>query len=403
MNILFVLYIGFDKHGPSVHLLKGIIGECLKAGHHVRMIVRNRGGRDPDIPAELQGHPNLHCDVIHDSVLEKGALVKRYIEDIRYAYRCRKIYKQYQDTDVVFLQSNTSPLFALRLLKKTLKCPVLFNVQNIFPIDAGVLHKLPTKGIKGLPYHVLRKMQQMAYSKADCLVTISEDMKQTLLRERVPEDKLRVVYNWSYSDEAADIPNEENLFLRDHPEFADKFRVVFAGNLGAMVNPVIIADAAQKCREYPAVHFLIIGDGNNMPKLKQLAQERALENISFFPYQPEKYARHNYAMAHVNINALPKGIITTCMPSKTATMLNAARPMAVAVERDSHYASILREVDNCIVTDWNDTAAFTEAILRFYQSGQNESSANARAVFKKYCSCENARQYVAVLESLGKE
>ena len=403
MNILFVLYIGFDKHGPSVHLLKGMIGQCLEAGHSVRMIVRNRGGSERDIPAELQGYSNLHCDVIHDSVLEKGALVKRYLEDIRYAYRCRKLYQQYKDTDVVFLQSNTSPLFAMRLLKKTLKVPVLFNVQNIFPIDAGVLHKLPTKGLKGIPYHLLRKMQQMAYRMADRVVTISEDMRKTLLGEGVPGDKLRVVYNWSYDDEAVDVPDEENLFLADHPEFKNQFRVVFAGNLGAMVNSVIIADAAQKLQAYPDIRFLIIGDGNNMPKLKALAEERGLDNISFFPYQPENYARHNYAMAHVNINALPKGIITTCMPSKTATMLNAARPMVVAVERDSHYAQMLRRVDRCAVVDWDDTDGFTEAILAMYKAGDHRESANARAVFKDYCSCENAKQYVTILEQLGRD
>ena len=210
MNILFVLYIGFDAHGPSVHLLKEIIEQCLIAGHKVNMIVRNRGGEDPDVPEELQKYENLHCDIIYDSKLEKGALVKRYFEDIRYAFKCKKIYKQYKDTDVVFLQSHTSPLFSITLLKHTLKKPILFNVQNIFPIDANVLGRLPDKGIKGLVYKVFRVMQQMAYKKADRLVTISGDMKETLISEKVSEEKLDVVHNWSYSDEVLDIPDEEH-------------------------------------------------------------------------------------------------------------------------------------------------------------------------------------------------
>lgn len=402
MNLLFVLYIGFDKHGPSVHLLKGIIGECLKSGHTVRMIVRNRGGSDPDVPIELQGYENLHCDVIYDSILEKGALVKRYMEDIRYAYRCKSVYKQYQDTDAVFLQSNTSPLFAIRLLKNTLKAPVLFNVQNIFPIDAGVLHKLPTNGVKGIPYNILRKMQQFAYKKADSIVTISEDMRRTLLKEEVPDGKIKVVYNWSYEDNAVVIPDEENLFLHDHPEFMGKFRVVFAGNLGAMVNPVIIAEAAERLRKIPDIQFIIIGDGNNMQKLKNMAKEKGLRNMAFFPYQPEEYARHNYAMAHVNINALPRGIITTCMPSKTATMLNAARPMVVAVEADSDYAQILRKVDKCVVVNWNDSQLFTEAIVKLYRDGIKEDSGNSRDVFRTLCSVDNAKKYVETLEELGR-
>lgn len=403
MNFLFVLYIGFDQHGPSVHLLKEMIRQCLESGHHVRMIVTNHGGSDPDIPVELQHYKNLHCDVIYDKSLKKSALVKRYFQDFRYAFLCKKIYKRYKDTDAVFLQSNPSPLIALKMLKRTLKAPVLFNVQNIFPIDAGVLHKLPTHGIKGIPYSVFRKMQQSAYKKSDLIVTISEDMKQTLLNEKVPESKIRVIYNWSYSDEAAEIADEDNLFLRDHPELMDKFRVVFAGNLGAMVNPVLFAEAAEKMKAYSDIIFIIIGDGNNMNLLKSMAKEMNLTNMVFFPYQPKEYARHNYAMANVNINALPKGIITTCMPSKTSTILNAARPMVVAVEKESSYAKILSEVDKCVVVDWNDSKGFSDAIIHFYEENIVSGSSNAREVFKPLCSVDNAKKYVECLEELKNE
>ena len=395
------MHIGFDQHGPSVHLLKEIIKRCLDRGHTVYMIVRNRGGSDPNIPIELQGYSNLHCDVIYDSKLDKGALVKRYFEDVRYTRRCKEKYKQYDEIDAVFLQSTTTPLFDFLNMKNTIKAPVLFNVQNIFPIDAGVLQKLPTKGIKSLPYHIFRKMQQMAYKKSDLIVTISEDMRHTLIKEKVPVEKLKVIYNWSYGDEEVVISDKDNLFLNDHPEFLHKFRVVFAGNLGAMVNPRIFADAALQLKEYSDIQFIIIGDGNNMHKLKELANQYELTNMSFYPYQPVEYARHNYAMAHVNINALPKGIITTCLPSKTATMLNSARPMVVAVESESEYAKILKEVDKCQVVNWDDTVGFVQAIKHYYLSQDTSDSNNSRDVFRKYFSVANASKYVDLLEEIG--
>lgn len=400
MKLLFVLYIGFDKHGPSVHLLTDIIEQCLIREHDVTMIVRNRRGRDPDVPISLQKYPNLHCEVIYDTQLEKGALVKRYFEDICYAFRCRTIYKKYKGIDAVFLQSCTTPLFPMILLKNTLRCPVLFNVQNIFPIDALALHKLSAYGVKGIVFNVFRKMQQMAYKRADRIVTICEDMKQTLLKEKVPEDKLEVVYNWSYSDEAFDIGDEDNLFLKAHMVDKSKFRVVFAGNLGAMVNAQLIAESAEICQSEEKIHFYIIGDGNNMPVLKRLAEEKGLKNISFYPYQPAEYAPHNYAMAHVNINALPEGIVYTCMPSKTATMLNCARPMIVSVEKESSFAQMLSKVDKCTIVDVNDAQGFAEAILDNYRSNIVENSANAREVFKKMCSKEHAKEYVRILDSM---
>ena len=397
MNLLFWLDIGFDRHGPSVHLLKAMIEESLKAGHEVSVILRNTGGNEPNIPEAWKDQHRLHVEIIRDQEQEKGAFVKRYLDDVLYFFRSESCLRKHPEADAVFLQSCYLPLVPIWMIHRQKK-PVLFNVQNIFPIDAGVLGLLPTRGVKGIPYRILRWLQQLAYKKADCVVTISEDMRKTLLGEKCAPERLKVVYNWSYGDDAAMIPEEENLFLRDHPEFIGKYRVVFAGNMGAMVAPQTIADAAELLQQESEIVFIIIGAGNNMPKLKDMAQDKGLSNIFFFPYQPEEYARHNYAMAHVNINALPQGIIGTCMPSKTATMLNAAKPMVVAAETDSDYARILREVDKCTVVNWDDARGFAQAILTKYRGTDREDSANAREIFRKYCSCENAKSYVMYME-----
>lgn len=403
MKILFWLGIGFDRHGPSVHLLKEMIEECLIAGHDVVMIVRRTGGVDPNIPLELQKYDHLICEVVNDKEQKKNALVRRYFEDIRYFFRCRSILKKHRDTDVVFLQSCTAPIFPIQIVHRILKKPVLFNVQNIFPNDALALGKLSLHGIKGIAFHVFRKMQRIAYEKAESIVTISEDMKKTLIGEGVPEKKIRVIYNWSYSDDEIEIEDNDNLFLQDHKDEKEKFRVVFAGNLGAMVNVNLFAEAAKELKSQSDIQFIIIGGGNNMSCLQRLAEENNLSNMSFYTYQPESYAKHNYAMANVNINALPRGIIYTCMPSKTATMLNSARPMVVAVEKDSDYAGMLGEVDLCTVVDVDDVQGFVNAILEFYNNKDLRHSNNARVLFKKYCSCKNAQQYVNALEDMSRQ
>ena len=94
---------------------------------------------------------------------------------------------------------------------------------------------------------------------------------------------------------------------------------------------------------------------------------------------------------------------TTCMPSKTSTILNAARPMVVAVEKESSYAKILSEVDKCVVVDWNDSKGFSDAIIHFYEENIVSGSSNAREVFKSLCSVDNAKKYVECLEELKNE
>lgn len=405
MTVLFILDMGFDSIGPSVHLMADIIEQTLIAGHNVRLISRNRGGTEPDMPTQLQKYAEtqqLVQEIIYDKSVKKSAYFKRYIDDILYCFRCRKKYKRYRDVDVVFLQSCTSPLFPITLIHQTLHRPVLFNVQNIFPIDALAIHKLSQHGIKGLAFYMFRKMQQLAYQRADYIVTISEDMKKTLIGEKVPENKIDVICNWGYTDVAKKIPDSENLFLKNHPEAQRKFRVVFSGNMGAQVNAELIAESAELLKQYEEIHFFIIGDGANMPKLKQMAKDKNLQNMSFYPYQPPEFAPHNYAMAHVGINALPKGIVYTCMPSKTAQMLNAARPIVSSIEKDSWLASILMSVDKSVVVDVDDSIAFSQEIVNIYENKNWKDSSNARAVCRQLCSKENAKIYVTMLENTAK-
>ena len=401
MKILFLLSIGFDRQGPSVHLLTDIVEQCLLAGHSVRMFVKNTGGDAPDIPARLASYANLQVEVIRAVHLQRGALLRRLWSDVRFHRQCSRIYRHYTDIDVVFVQSSPIAFYPIRLAKKYLHKPVLYNSQNIFPIDALAIHKLSEHGLKGFFFRFFRKRQQQGYALADRIVTISEDMEQTLRQEKVAPERLRVIHNWSYSNDEVDIPDEDNLFLKHNGVTEKKFRVVFSGNMGAQVNARLIANAAELLKGEDGIHFYIIGDGANMPVLKRLAQEKGLANMSFFPFQPVEFAPHNYAMANVNINALPKGIVYTCLPSKTAICLSCARPMVCSMEKDSWLAKTLSGVDKCSVVDIDDARGFADAILNYYRNGITSNSSNSRELFRRLCSVDNAKEYVRNLEDIA--
>ena len=88
--------------------------------------------------------------------------------------------------------------------------------------------------------------QRYGYKHSDHIITISEDMKDTLVTDGIPVEKIEVVYNWSYQDELY-----ENLDLSPVSQMFDKnyFNVVYAGNIGVMQNVDILVETAKLMKE----------------------------------------------------------------------------------------------------------------------------------------------------------
>ena len=392
MNVCVWTGSSFERPYASYHLMEGLLNALLDAGHQVWLVQMRRS--TGAMPASLTGKNGLHVVDIPWSEPEKTAFAKRYIRSIEYYRACEKEIRKIPGLDVVFLQSNIVAYFPVTFCRRK-KLPVVFNVQDIFPADALVTGMLKASHPA---YIVSRWMQKTAYRRADRVVTISEDLKKTLVAEGRKD--VDVIYNWSYQNEPYHIADEDNHFLNTYGiRRSDGFRVVYAGNVGKMMDADTLIRTAACLKEYPDIKFYIIGDGSNLSVLKQRAQEQQLDNLLFFPPQPMEYAPDNYCMADVNINPVPKGVMYTCMPSKTNTCLLSQKPTVTAMDLDSDMAKKLSRVDLWTVVAAGDAQAMADAILERYRSRNwNVHSQNAADFMRRLGPVENAGQYVRILE-----
>lgn len=392
MNVCVWSGSSFEQPYASYHLMEGLLNALLDAGHTVWLVQMRRS--TGAMPASLMGKNGLHIIDIPWKDPEKTAFAKRYLRSIEYYKTCEKEIRKIPELDVVFLQSNTVAYFPVTFCRRR-KLPVVFNVQDIFPIDALVTGMLKASHPA---YIVSRWMQKTAYRRASRVVTISEDLKKTLVAEG--RNDVDVVYNWSYQNKPYHIADEDNHFLKAYGiRRSDGFRVVYAGNVGKMMDADTLVQTAAYLKGYPDIRFYIIGTGSNLRVLRQKAQEQKLENLLFFPPQPMEYAPDNYCMADMNINPVPKGVMYTCMPSKTNTCLLSRKPTVTAMDLDSDMAKKLSQVDLWTVVAPGDAKAMADAILKQYQSGNWEVySQNAGEFMRSLGPVENAGQYVRILE-----
>lgn len=335
MNILFVLNIGFDKGGPSVHLLTDVMKAALEQGHKCHVVLKKTAEGNCAILEELTTkYEGLTVSLIRDIQSKKSGFVKRYLNDCKYALNCKKHYKN-GSYDSVFLQSCNVGWVHMACLKQ-LKAPIIFNVQDIFPQNLMFSGQLP---MAKLTYPLFCMLQKIAYQKADRLITISEDMKQTLVEQGVTAGKIEVVYNWSYADSKILLESmpKENIFQYIHDK--NQFNVVYAGNIGKMQNVELVAKTAAISQEDPDIHYYIIGDGANKKRVESMVE--GLPNVTILPMQPAIYAESIYAQADVNLIPLAKGGIKTALPSKTATVLRTDSHVVFCIDANSQFEGVI--------------------------------------------------------------
>ena len=389
MKVLFWMFIGFDQHATSEHLLSAVIEQLCKAGHSVHIIQKYTGGSLPAIPEKLSNY-DVTTDVIQNKPANKSNFIARYIAELKYINSCKKCITS--DYDAVFIQSTNVAKFAVKAIRKKLpKARITFNVQDIFPYNAVFSGMIKNNS---LVYKVMASFQRYAYTHSDNVITISEDMKDTLVADGVDASKISVIYNWSYQDEVyenVDLTKVSHMFNPDY------FNVVYAGNIGVMQNVDIIIEAAKLMKDDNNVWFHIIGNGVYKEKLEVRAEEYGLSNISFWPMQSPDLAPAIYSAADVNVIPLVKDVYKTALPSKTATCLACQKPIVFAIGKESSFGKIAKDEAGCSVVDSDNAEELVNALLRYKD---NQHKICSTEFFKNNFSVtRNSNNYARIISN----
>ena len=339
MKVAVVSIGSFDTQYSDYHIMRDIILGLLERGHEVNLIQKQYFDT-PQYPQQFEKYlkGQLQVQNIRFEKKAKADLKARYLADLSYYKQACTLMKK-DKPDKIFLQSNNTAFFTVFYAKHILRCPILYNEQDIFPENAyfaGILSE------SSMVYKVAHALQKYAYKNATALSTISDDMKSTIVtRYGISEDKVQVIYNWGHEELKAH-SDEENVFLKKYPKKSGEFRVVYAGNLGKMQNVELILETAALMKDDQDVSFYIVGGGVNEEQLKTFAKEKELNNVTFVGMQPPEEVADLYAAADVNVIPLQKGLIYAALPSKTADCLIAGKPIITCVDNGTAVEKIIR-------------------------------------------------------------
>lgn len=304
-------------------------------------------------------------------------------------------------SDVLFVGSTppTQGWIAAKV-KKKLKIPFVYCLQDIFP-DSLVGTNLTKKG--SLLWKIGRKIEDYTYKNADKIIVISEGFKRNIMSKGVPEEKIEVIYNWVDENEVVPVERNKNILFDRYDLDKNKFYVTYNGNIGLTQNMNLLLEVAKMCTPLEDIHFVIMGEGAYKKKVEQKIVSLNLSNITLLPFQPYEEISHVFSLGDVGLVISKENVGQNSVPSKTWSIMSAARPLLVSFDENSELHEILESNKTGIFVKAGDKEALYNAILELYSNPEQRKimGENGRAFILKNLTRDiGTSKYVEVIKSV---
>ena len=239
----------------------------------------------------------------------------------------------------VIVYSNPPILPAVTLLaKKLFGTKVVFVSYDVYPEIAYASGSI-ARG--SLIDRVMRAINKSLYKNADAIVTLSDEMKHFLLknRDKLTEDRVFTIENWAHEKERVSARTES---FHSFGFSEDQFIVGYFGNLGTCQDIDTLLNTALALKDDRRFGFLIVGHGNKKEKAKDFVSKNELKNVKIFDFLVGDDFKEAVAISKCSVVSLERGLIGMCAPSKYYSCLLGGHPIIALVEEKSYLA---REVE----------------------------------------------------------
>jgi len=284
----------------------------------------------------------------------------------------------------VYLLGSMPPFLGLVGAKLSRCARTVYILQDIFPDSMLAMGKFTE-------WHpvvrVCRRMEQRIYKKNSAFITLSEDMKRTLVARGIPHEKIAVIPNWADTEAVRPISRADNPLFDELRLSRDCFYAVYAGTLGVLQEPDTLLDAAKLLGVQNDIRVVIFGGGALLEHVRARVENERIDNVLLFPLLPDERVAEVYSLGDAALVPLKAGTTRFAMPSKTWTALAAGRPVIVCADAGSEWARSIEHESYGICVHPGEPQEMADAILRLHACAMPLQELGARA---RHYACEHA-------------
>ena len=270
--------------------------------------------------------------------------------------------------------------------------PFLLEIRDLWPefaIDMGVLKNRTL-------IRLSRGLERWLYRRATHILVNSPAYVDYLETHGVPRDKVTLIPNGVDPDMFD--PNADGSAVRKEFGLGGKFVVTYAGALGPANDIDNILRAAVTLADEPDVHFLLVGDGKDRPRLETSVADLGLQNVTLAGARPKSMMTGVLAASDACVATLMNiPMFKTTYPNKVFDYMAAGRPTILAI--DGVIREVIERSNGGLFVPPGDSNALADAArnLNTRRDGARRMGESAR---QYVCEHFDRRQHAKQFEEL---
>ena len=279
--------------------------------------------------------------------------------------------------------------------------PLVFEVRDLWPES---LVAVGAGDANSLLHLTLAKIAGFLYERSNLIVVVTPAFKDHLITQwRIPAERIAVVENGVETDLFAPSALASTGALRKELGVESNFLICYVGTMGMAHGLETLLDAAAKLQQRnPSVVFLLIGEGAEKQRIKDLAQSHGLANVRFLDQQPREKIPSFISAADACLVLLKKtDVFKTVIPTKMLEFMACARPVILGV--DGQARQIVEQANAGIVIEPENSGALVQAINQLAENRQLGTALGQRGreyILQNFSRRSTAEKYIDILTRL---
>ncbi len=263
-------------------------------------------------------------------------------------------FRKYESV-IVYSNPPVLPVVAT-LANKFFGTKLVFVAYDVYPEVAYASNALRPGDLID---RVMKRLNHSIYKRASMVVSLTDEMKDFLLKNRpeLTEDRVTTIANWAHEKKSVATPESYERFGYT----PDQFVVAYFGNMGTCQEMDTLLGAMRALKDNDKILFLFVGHGNKKEHVEQVAKETG--NAQVINFLTGEAFQQAVSVASCCVVSLEKGLMGMCAPSKYYSYLQGGKPILAVVEEGSYLAQEVEQEKIGRAVSVGEVNELTEAIL----------------------------------------